>query len=108
MRKRCPPSRGISRMLPPSCGLDGALGADVGEVGDGEHVHDAPRVVGLVAGDGAADRLAHPAARAVRADDVLGPDGALLALVGAGGVAQRHRDGVLALAVTSRPTNSKP
>ena len=72
-------------------GLDGALGADVGEVGDGEDVHDAPGVVGLVAGERAADRLAHLAARAVRTDDVLGPDDALLALVGAGGVERASR-----------------
>ena len=87
-------------------GLDGALGADVGEVRDGEDVHDAPGVVGLVAGEGAADRLAHLAAGTVRTDDVLRPDDALLALVGAGGVEQGHGDGVLPLAATSRPRNS--
>ena len=65
-------------------GLDGALEADVREVGDGQDVHDAPGVVGLVTGEGAADRLAYLAARAVRTDDVLGADDALLALVRAG------------------------
>ena len=69
-------------------GLDGALGADVGEVGDGQDVHDAPGVVGLVAGERAADGLADLAAGAVGAHDVLGPDNALLAFVGAGGVAR--------------------
>ena len=78
-------------------GLDGALGADVREVGGGEDVHDAPGVVGLVARHGAADRVAHLAAGAVRAHHVLGPDDALPALVRTGGVRQRHGDRVLAL-----------
>ena len=67
-------------------GLDGALGADVREIGDGEDVHDAPGVVGLVAGQVAADRLADLAAGAVCTHHVLGADDALLAFVGAGGV----------------------
>ena len=79
-------------------GLDGALGADVREVGDGEDVHDAPGVVGLVAGQVAADRLADFAARSVCTHDVLGADDALLALVRAGGVEQCDSDGVVALA----------
>ena len=98
MRKRCPPSRGISRMLPPSWDWMAHLRRMSGKSVFGEHVHNAPRVVGLVAGHGAADRSADLAARAVRADDVLGPHDARLALVGAGGVEEGHGDGVLALA----------
>ena len=55
-------------------GLDRGLEPDVREVGDGQHVHDAPGVVGEVAARHGADRIAHPAARAVAADDVLGAD----------------------------------
>ena len=79
-------------------GLDGALGADVREVGDGEDVHDAPGVVGLVAGEVTADGLADLAARTVGAHNVFGADNALLAFVGTGRVDQGDRDGVLALA----------
>src|SRR5690606_16834652 len=77
--------------------LDRALEADVGEVGDGEDVHDAPRVVGLLADVPAADLPAHLAVGAVAADDVLDPDGADLALAGTGDVLEPHLDGVLAL-----------
>ncbi len=79
-------------------GLDGAFCADVGEVRDGEYVHDPPRVMGLVAGHRAADRFPHLAPCAVRADHVLGPDNPLLALVGAGGMDERHGDRVLPFA----------
>ena len=56
-------------------GGDRALDAHVGEVGDGEHVHHAPRLVGRVAGELAPDRRADRAARPVAADDVLRPHG---------------------------------
>ncbi len=75
-------------MLPPVPDWMAHLSADIREVGDGEDVHDAPGVVGLVAGKGTADRLPHLAAGAVRTDNVFGPDDAFLALVGAGGVEQ--------------------
>ena len=52
--------------------LDRGLEPDVREVGDGQHVHHAPGVVGEVAARHGADRLAHAAARAVAADDVPG------------------------------------
>ncbi|CVN07259.1 Uncharacterised protein [Streptococcus pneumoniae] len=52
--------------------VDRALGADVREVRVGQRVHDAPRVVRGVAGQGVADRLADAGARAVRAHHVLG------------------------------------
>src|SRR5699024_8859380 len=42
-------------------GLDGAFEADVGEVGHGQHIHDAPGVVGRLAQVPAADLGAHPA-----------------------------------------------
>ena len=58
-------------------GLDRALQADVGEVGAGEHIHDAPGVVRLVALQLAADGPAHAGAGAVTADDVAGADGSL-------------------------------
>ena len=54
-------------------GLHGRLEADVGEVGDGQHVHHAPGLVGRVAHQLPADGLAHRAARAVAADDVARP-----------------------------------
>src|SRR5699024_5105418 len=49
-----------------------ALGTDVREVGVGQHVHHTPRVVGVVPGELAPDRLAHLAARTVAPDHVLG------------------------------------
>ena len=61
--------------------LDQRLEANVGEVGDGKHVHDAPGMVGGIAAQLAPDRLAHHAARAVTAHDVAGPDGLDLALM---------------------------
>ena len=88
-------------------GLDGALDADIWEVGDRQDIHDAPGVVGLVSGEGAANRLAHLAARAVRTDNVFGPDNALLPLVGAGGVEQGHGDGVLPLVRDAQGTELK-
>ena len=61
--------------------LDQRLEADVGKVGDGKHVHDAPGMVGGIAAQLAPDRFAHRAARAVAAHDVARPDGLDLALV---------------------------
>ncbi len=61
-------------------GLHDVLGAPVGEVGRGEHVHDAPGVVGRIALQADAESATHVAARAVAADHVLGADGELLAL----------------------------
>ena len=55
--------------------LDQRLEADVGKVGDGQHVHHAPGVVGGIAVQLAPDRLAHRAARAVAADDIARLDG---------------------------------
>src|SRR3546814_4436615 len=55
--------------------LDRALGANVGEVGHREDVHDAPRVLRVRADVLAADGLAHAAARAVASHDVLGKNG---------------------------------
>jgi hypothetical protein len=52
------------------CRLDRHLVADVGEVGQRQHVHHAPGLVGRVAHQFKADRPAHRAARAVAADDV--------------------------------------
>ena len=78
-------------------GVDRALGAPVREVGVDQYVHHAPGVRGHGADVLAADRLAHPAAGAVAARDVLGADGALLALAGTGGVLHAHLDGVLPL-----------
>ena len=52
--------------------LDQRLGPDVREIGDGEHVHHAPGLVGRIAGQFAADGPAHGAAGAVAADHVAG------------------------------------
>src|SRR5699024_4548468 len=76
-------------------GLDRALGAHVGEVGVVQDVHDAPGVQRLVALHGAADGPAHRRVGAVAAADVLRAHGPLDALVGPGGAAQGHRDGML-------------
>ena len=58
--------------------LDRRLEPDVREVGDGEHVDDAPGVVGEVAARHGADRVPHAAARAVASDNVLRADLLLL------------------------------
>ena len=68
-------------MLPSLRRLDQRLEADVGKVGDGKDVHDAPGMVGGIAAQLAPDRFAHRAARAVAADDVARPDGLDLALM---------------------------
>ena len=61
-------------------GLDQRLQADIGEVGDGQHIHHAPGLIGRIAVQRAPEGLAHGAARAVAADDVAGLDRLDLAL----------------------------
>ena len=61
----------------PRLGVDRALDAPVGEVGVDEDVHDTPGVLRHVTDVHPPDRLAHAAARTVRADDVPRPDGPL-------------------------------
>ena len=86
MRNRCPPSRGIRRMLPPSWDWIGALGADVGEVGDGEDVDDPPtRASPAPRRSLRPMHAAYSAAGAVGAEHVPGAHGALLAVAGAAG-----------------------
>ena len=75
-------------------GLDGGFEADVGKVGDGQHVDDAPGVVREVAARDGADRIPHAAARTVASDDVPGADDALRALAD---IAQRDHHRVLAV-----------
>ncbi len=90
-------------------GVDRALGAPVGEVGVDEHVHDAPRVRGELADVLASDRLAHAAAGAVAADDVLRPHGALLPGARArSSAAPGPRPGTRPSSWTVSPTNSTP
>ena len=55
--------------------LDRRLHADVGEVGDGQHIHDAPGLVGRIPAQRQPERLAHGAARAVATDHESGPHG---------------------------------
>src|SRR6516164_10690389 len=55
-------------------GLDQCLETNVREIGDSQHIHDAPGVVGGIAVELAANGLAHGAARAVAADHVAGLD----------------------------------
>ena len=52
--------------------LNRGLEPDVGKVGDGQHVHDTPGMVREVAARHCPDRIAHPAACPVPADDILG------------------------------------
>ena len=68
-------------MLPSLADWISDLKRTSGKVGDGQHVHDAPGVVGGVAVQLAPDRLAHGAARAVAADHVAGLDRLDLSLV---------------------------
>ena len=56
-------------------GLDDAFFADIGKIGDREHVHHAPGLIGVVADELEAECVAHRTARAVGADDVTRPDG---------------------------------
>ena len=62
-------------------GLDQALAADVREIGDRQHVHNAPGMIGGIAVKLAADRCSHDAARTVAAYDISGLDRLGLALV---------------------------
>ena len=55
--------------------LDRRLQADVGEVGDGQHIHDAPGLVGRIPVQRPPEGLAHGAARAVATDDEAGLHG---------------------------------
>ncbi|MCY1228821.1 hypothetical protein D9M72_411580 [compost metagenome] len=55
-------------------------------------------MVGGVAGQGAANRIAYLAARAVCTNHIFGPDNLLPAFLGACSVKQGHRDRILALA----------
>jgi hypothetical protein len=73
--------------------LDRRLEPDVRKVGNGQHVHHAPGMVGEVALRQCADGLAHADARAVAADHVARAQRLRLA---AGGIAQRHHHRVLA------------
>ncbi len=96
MRLRKPPSRGMSRMLPASEWIAHFVRLSGKSVSASTSI--TPQAWSQIAADVLrADRLAHAAARAVGADDVLGAHGALLAGAFAGGAAQRHRDRVLAL-----------
>ena len=61
-------------MLPSLAEWIAHLQPDVREVGDRQDVHHAPGLVHRIADQLAADRGADAAARAVAADDVLGPD----------------------------------
>src|SRR5699024_10997013 len=49
-------------------GLDDRLASDVGEVGDGENVHHAPRVIHLVTGHADPEGSAHRSSRAIASD----------------------------------------
>ena len=60
--------------------LDQAFHTHVREIGCRQHIHHAPGVIGRIATQGAAEGLAHGAARAVAADDIAGADGLGLAL----------------------------
>ena len=62
-------------------GLNQRFAANVREIGDSQHVHDPPGVVGGIAAKLAPNRRAHDAARAIAADHVAGPDRLGLPLV---------------------------
>src|SRR5699024_1732593 len=68
--------------------LDGALGANIREVGVGEHVHHAPGVFRVVPGELAAERVANAAVCTVAADHVRGAPGAYRTFAGPRSVAQ--------------------
>ena len=55
--------------------MDHRLDADVGEVGDGEHVHDAPGLVRRIPVQRPPERFAHGATRAVATDHEPGLHG---------------------------------
>lgn len=75
--------------------LDQGLETDIRKIGHRQHVHHAPGVVGGIAMQFAADRLAHRAARAVATDDVMRPDGFDLALVRRIDAFEAHRHGMV-------------
>ena len=62
-------------------GLDQRLETDVGKVGDHQHVHHAPGMVGRIALQRAANGLAHATSRTIAAHDVTGAEGLHLAQV---------------------------
>ena len=62
-------------------GLDQRLLPDVGEIGHGQHIHDAPGLVGGIALQLKSDGCAHIASRAVASDHIARPDGLGLALM---------------------------
>src|SRR5690606_6779837 len=75
--------------------VDRALDAPVREVGVDQDVHHAPGVHRDAADVVAADRVAHPAARAVAADDILRGDDTLVADVVGVGATHGDADGIL-------------
>ena len=75
-------------------GLNRGLDSNIREVGDGEHIDDAPGVIGEIAARLGADRIAHQAACAIAADNVPGADRDLRAVAH---LAERDHDRVLAL-----------
>ena len=79
--------------------LDRGFQADVGKVGNGQHVDHAPGVVGEVAVRHRTDGIAHQAACAVAAGHILGAHGALRA---AGDIAQCHHDRMLAFGIDAQ------
>ena len=71
--------------------LDQRLQPDVGEVGDHQHVHHAPGLIGGIADQRPPQRLADDAACAVATDDVASADRLDLALVAGIAPLQPHR-----------------
>ena len=90
------PLAGDDEDVPLVGGVNRRLEADVREVGDRQDIHDAPRLIGHVAHQRAANRLPDAAARAIAADDVAGPDGFLLPLTVGLHSLQRDRHRVIA------------
>ncbi len=80
-------------------GLNQRLAANVREVGDREHIHDAPGVVGGIAVEVAPDRGPDDAARAIAANHVAGFDRLDLSLMR--GLEPLERDGHPLRAVTA-------
>ena len=74
--------------------LDDGLDADVREIGDREHVHHAPEVVGVVALRRGADRLPYATVRAVAAHDIPCANDRFSAVTEA---TQRSGNGIVAL-----------
>ena len=90
--------------------LDRALGAEVGEVGVGQDVHDAPRVHRLLPDELAADASRTPLRAPSPPSDILGAHGALLAVAGAAVPAHLTTTGCSpgSSSRTSRSRNSMP